>query len=371
MSDRQADFREAYQALLDRMPDPPPFDRIMIRSLEPIPPYRRPWATALIAAVAVLVVIGGVTLLARDGVAPEPDEGIPVATTVGEDEELMKGPPPGQGVFSEPTGMVLVFDDGHGGVFAVDLDSGVSGHRVLEGQRPGDPDYRLERVDDHLVVGWGTIFALPLDTLEGRELGQATVFIPAVEPGMVWMIDYPGGEGTPVYRQVTLDGIEIVSAPGLPVGMGTAAHGIPGGIVHEVFDSGIALWYPDSDLVRIPGSRTGFVSDVSTVSIVWCEGTCVESLRLTDVDGEDRVVFPPNGGQFFQAPARFSPDLVWIEGNQPLARLADGRDHGTPRKTVQGAFVDRLAPFALIEVRAGLRSRLRRESGKGKEQQDC
>lgn len=64
MSREKTLFRDAYEALLTEMPDPPGFEEIRAGSIRPTPTRRLPaWSYALIAAVVVLVGIGGVALL--------------------------------------------------------------------------------------------------------------------------------------------------------------------------------------------------------------------------------------------------------------------------------------------------------------------
>ena len=60
MSD--ADFRTAYDALLEQMPDPPSFERIRTQTLRPQPRLVPGWQVVMVAAVAVLLGFGGVAL---------------------------------------------------------------------------------------------------------------------------------------------------------------------------------------------------------------------------------------------------------------------------------------------------------------------
>ncbi|MGH8944840.1 MAG: hypothetical protein ACRDVL_01665 [Acidimicrobiia bacterium] len=60
---RETDFRDAYEALLERMPDPPSFEWIRARALATKPRRFAGWQVAVVAAVAVLVGFGGVALL--------------------------------------------------------------------------------------------------------------------------------------------------------------------------------------------------------------------------------------------------------------------------------------------------------------------
>lgn len=56
----ETDFRIAYDALLEQMPDPPSFDRIRAQTLQPKSRPVSGWQAAVVAAVAVLLGIGGV-----------------------------------------------------------------------------------------------------------------------------------------------------------------------------------------------------------------------------------------------------------------------------------------------------------------------
>jgi len=59
----ETDFHTAYDVLLEQMPDPPSFERIRTRTLHPRHRRVPGWQVALVAAVAVLLGIGGVALL--------------------------------------------------------------------------------------------------------------------------------------------------------------------------------------------------------------------------------------------------------------------------------------------------------------------
>ena len=125
--------------------------------------------------------------------------------------DVVDQPPPltGQAIFSTPTGVALLLDDGFDGVTAIDLDTGVVGRRVVDGQRAGDQPYRLFRSGDSLIVGWGEVFAAPLDGGPSVSLGEATVAVPAVEPGRVWLATWAGGrvgQGEITMRRVDLHG---------------------------------------------------------------------------------------------------------------------------------------------------------------------
>lgn len=45
-----------------------------------------------------------------------------------------------------------------------------------------------------VVVGWEELWAVvPGEPDRGRQLGEATVFLPAAEPDALWLIDHHGG----------------------------------------------------------------------------------------------------------------------------------------------------------------------------------
>lgn len=70
----ETDFRAAYEALLERMPDPPSFERIRTQTLRPKPRLVPGWQVATVASIAILLGIGGVTLFT--GGQPRTGEGV-------------------------------------------------------------------------------------------------------------------------------------------------------------------------------------------------------------------------------------------------------------------------------------------------------
>jgi len=68
---RDADFRTAYDALLEEMPDPPSFEQLRTQTLQPRRREVPGWRVAVLAAVAVLLGFGGLALLAGG----DPDTG--------------------------------------------------------------------------------------------------------------------------------------------------------------------------------------------------------------------------------------------------------------------------------------------------------
>lgn len=218
--------------------------------------------------------------------------------------------------FSAPTGTALLFDDGHDGVVALDVDSGRRAAFRLPGQRPGDQPFRLLRMGGWLVYGWGTIWAAaPGSDLPVRQLGNATIFVPAAQPDQLWLIDYPGGrlgQGTPTWTLVDNAGQELHQAEGED-GM-YAVRGVPGGLA--VRDENATLRRYDvtaGELEDYLGDRDAQIGDVTVDRVVWCERDC-ERLRIAD--GEGREVGLIDGPQVDS----FDPNAMWLSsGGDQLA----------------------------------------------------
>lgn len=214
-------------------------------------------------------------------------------------------------IFSEPTKNVLVFDNGFDGVTVIDLDQGTATHVGVDGQMGGDQPYRIHRVASSLLFGWGEITAFDLEKLESQRLGAATIFVPATEPGRVWMIEYPGGSLSneePVVWQVNMTG-DAVTEP-VPLGFrGFPTHGLPGGLAVETRD-GVMLWDAGSrSVVGQLGQGPGVVADVSSHSIAWCTEPC-NQLRIFDLAGTFHVQVPAAPTDVVNA--RFSPDGAYL-----------------------------------------------------------
>lgn len=229
--------------------------------------------------------------------------------------------------FTGPTDTVLLFDTGTDGVLALDLDTGAAARQSLEGQWAGDQPYRLWRTDDSLLVGVGRIYAVPISTGRSELLGEATVFVPAAEPGQAWLVDHASGRlerGTPVtYRLVTTDGEVQVEAPGVEDAF--PAHGITGGLALES-ESGVAIWDAEArGVVRRLGEGSAFVADAHDRTVAWCEDPCTQ-LVVTDLDGEEQTfgLRPEHGEAFDARSARFSPD------GRHVAAIAGDAEHGGP-----------------------------------------
>src|SRR3954451_21529284 len=104
---------------------------------------------------------------------------------------------PDGSLFSSATGDALVFDNGDDEITVLGVDSRRGEHRFNVGQRAGDQPFRMTRVNNDVLVGWGEVFAAPLAGGPSRSLGQATVYLPATEPDRVWLSEYPNENGVP------------------------------------------------------------------------------------------------------------------------------------------------------------------------------
>ncbi|HET6775794.1 MAG TPA: hypothetical protein VFH36_20955 [Acidimicrobiales bacterium] len=128
--------------------------------------------------------------------------------------------------------VVLLVSDGIDGVTAVDLDHRLAGRRVVEGERAGDQPFRLTLTGSHLVVGWGEIYAAPLSGASSTKIDDATIYLPAAEPGEVWTVTWDGGrvgEGQASVRRVRVDGTIGFSSDGFDTARLTPLLGVPGG----------------------------------------------------------------------------------------------------------------------------------------------
>ena len=323
-------------------------DELAGRSPRPSPARR-----AMIAG-GVLVAVAAVLAVAWPPPGDAPNAG-PVSSTptssavldVDGTGELATVPGP------YPAGRWVAFDDGLEGAVLVSLESGAI-HRVpLEGQRPGDQPHRLLRVGEALVVGWGEPYAVSLSDGASVGLGEATIALPAVEPGAMWLADWEGGSvgsGDLRLRRVDIHGNVRFESGVVDVG-GFPAVGTSSGVAFAV-DSGLALWDAEEQTVtvEVPGEQA-FIADSADGVVAWCDRDCVE-LRLTDVeDGSTLRVAAPPGRRHGRAEARFSPDgatvAVMLHGvgddsggpvTLGLVDVASGELTEVPAATVRGGF---------------------------------
>lgn len=252
-----------------------------------------PTRARLAAVVVVLVAILGVVVALVHAPAPE-DVGDPVAlpsaaASVQPPPVDVDPDPSGQwpSDFLTPTGSALVFDDGHSGAVTVDLDSGWS-RWVRLPQRPGDQPYRISRLGDRVVVGWGEIHAVHLapDGVS-RHLADATLFVPAADPGQLWLIDWDGGRiglgevtwtlvdetGSTLHAVTDHDDVEVL-------------RGVPGGLAVRAPSGHVATYdLATGRLLPLPSEDALALLDVAREHVVWCSDPC-RRLVVSDREGE-------------------------------------------------------------------------------------
>lgn len=256
---------------------------------------RRP---ALVAAAAAVAVVAAVLM------ADAPERDSQVATS---------GPAPTEtkdSLFSTPTDVVLLLSDGIDGVTALDLDRRVAGRRVIEGERAGDQQFRLTLTADHLVVGWGEVYAAPLSGAPSVKIADAAVYVPAAEPGQIWALTWDGGgvgRGRPKLQRLTVDGTEVFTSESFDAERLTPLLGVPDGLAVQT-PNGVAIWEASTgELAQATpsGPPSAIASDGR--HLAWCERTCTATRVLT----LDRAG-PPTAAHVSQ-------------GRQQLALSPDGR----------------------------------------------
>lgn len=209
------------------------------------------------------------------------------------------------------TNVVLLFDDGLSGLTALDPDRGVAARSLVHGQRPGDQPYRLLRVRNKLVVGWGEPHAVDVITRQGTSLGVATIFLPAAEPDRVWMIDYGSriGARAPMVWQVDVESRIPLQDP---IPLNAEGHfpliGIPGGLALQTM-SGLELWLMETgERLPLDADSAGFAMDVHGEWLVWCGDPC-SRLAVTNTSTLETAMFdPPEGYDSFLVVGQFSPN---------------------------------------------------------------
>jgi hypothetical protein len=250
----------------------------------------------VIAGLAGLVVVAGAA-------------GAAVAATREDAQKLDVISPPttveSAGLFADPTGHVLLFDDGFDGITAIDVDRGVAVRQLAEGQRAGDQSPRLARSGGSFLVGWGDPHAIRLDGSRAAvTLGGATVFVPAVEPDRVWLVDWEGGRigsGAGRVWQVDTDGNVTIEPFDLPGGIPTL--GVPDGIAVEEGDSFTVY---GSDASPRDMTYDGHTIASTATQLVFCDMRC-SRLRLLDYETrETRDVELPGSIDWYSS--QLSPD---------------------------------------------------------------
>jgi hypothetical protein len=216
--------------------------------------------------------------------------------------------------FTTPTGDALIFSDGYSGVRVVDADHRLVIRRLDVGDSAGDQPFRITRVGEDLLVGWGEIFATPIDgAAPPRSIGVATTYVPAVEPDRVWLSDYPSDK-PPMLQLVEVSTARVIAkVPSPSTGDAFVATGIPGGVALST-PSGIDLWQLGEQQVVAhlgsPGDGPGTVLDTRGTRIAWCTSGACQAVRVTDLADprhpHDVFTASISGGNVFSA--RLSPD---------------------------------------------------------------
>lgn len=223
-------------------------------------------------------------------------------------------PPAIDGVFPTATGTVLVFDDGDAGVVAVDVDHRRVARVPLEGQTTGDQPFRLHRTGDRFVVGWGEVFSAPLDGGRSMLVGASTIFVPALEDGTVWLVDYPGGRignGIPTLRHVDVTGAVLAESPGLQDDDALPIREVYGGMAYETPD-GVVVWDPATEQITYRFDAGTVIGDVEGSLVAWCAGApgpC-GNVHVTNLATGADVQASPTDPRFAVniTGVRFSPD---------------------------------------------------------------
>ena len=283
----------------------------------PVRHRRRTRRVFFAAAAAVAVAAGVATTLA---LVASRDEGSVVST-----EPAAPGEPSRAGVFSTPTDTVLLFSDGIDGATAIDLDRRLAGRRVIEGERAGDQSFRLTLAGEHLVVGWGEIYAAPLSGEPSQKVADATIYIPASESGEVWTLTWEGGgigSGTATLHRVRIDGTVVFTSTTFDPAILQPLIGVPGGLAVNT-PEGVAVWYADTgttSAVLGPGPATAATTDGR--SLAWCAGSC-STFHVAELErrgapiaphvapGAQQIALPGNGARLaVLRPSGGGADLV-------------------------------------------------------------
>ena len=283
-------------------------------------PARSPSRRVLAAVAAVVVLAGaGVAVLLTRGAG---DENGVVST-----EPTAPAGPADDAVFATPTNVVLLFSDGIDGATAVDLDRGVAGRRVIDGERAGDQSFRLTLTGDHLVVGWGEIYADPLDGGPSRKIADATIYVPASEPGEVWTLTWDGGAigaGPSTIARVRVDGTVAYGPASIDLTNSSAVIGVPGGLAFDT-PKASRCGTPTRGAfgpVLGPGPVTAASSDGR--SLAWCQSTC-DTVHVVDLDHTGP---PPAPHAAVSQQVALSPDGSRLAVLRPTDPSPDPADTG-------------------------------------------
>jgi hypothetical protein len=257
----------------------------------------------------------------------------------------------GRPAAAAPGGALVVRDVFANALTRVDVTTGRLVTVRVPQQSPGDPPYGLALAGGRLVVyGRTATFVLaPTLARPARRLGASWYFVPAAEPGRVWLalLDPHAPEtrrDLRAVREVTATGRVVVPAgPRPPSPNLVAATSL--GPVFQTRDA-LEVWDARSGRVvrRLPGP---FPVAAWRTRLAWCREACT-TIRVTDVaSGRTVVLRPPAGTGFTAAYAgRFAPG-----GRFLAAPLAGGRVAVGDLRTRAVRVVPRLrlaAPYAAL-----------------------
>ncbi|MBW3621013.1 MAG: hypothetical protein KY461_12265 [Actinobacteria bacterium] len=278
------------------------------------------WSPAILL-LALVVVSWGVARLVTPSAGDEVGVGTPqgptdrsalrpASPTADPDPETTPAGP----VFRDGTGTVLLFDDGTTGALALDLDTGTTERIELPGQRAGDQPYRLWRLGDRVVVGWGEILAVaPGTDAEPRTLGQATVFLPAADPEQLWLVDHAGpvDGSASTWTLIDAEGRVVASTDSVP-GY-EPLRGIPGGLALR--DEAGRVWRYDLEedvVVEASAEGTpGWIGDVTREHVAWCTEDPCRSITISSA-AATQAASVGDGARFSEDHVWLSPDGAWL-----------------------------------------------------------
>jgi hypothetical protein len=159
-----------------------------------------------------------------------------------------------------------------------------------------------------LLVGWGEVFAVTPDgSIPARSLGEATIFLPAADPSMLWLIDYPDGRtgsGPSVWTLIDSSGepITAVEAGERPV------RGVPGGLAVQRQDGSLAMYDLDQQrIIDYVGDGPATILDATPERVSWCELPCSQ-LVISDRDGNTVAQIGGEGSDIQE----ILPDSGWL-----------------------------------------------------------
>jgi hypothetical protein len=229
------------------------------------------------------------------------------------------GPP--AAVLAGDTGILVLGDDGLGGVVVIDLDHRRVVRRTVVGSAAGDQPHRFDVIGETILTGWGEIWGVDVRTATSRKIADGTIYLPGTDDDL-WLADWSDGRigsGTFSLSHVAVDGRvlqRVVSPTAFPTPdrngnpYSFPDWGLGPNLLFET-DDGIAAWDPQRDAIawraRADG-KNGRVLDARHGRAVWMADE--SKLHVVDERGVDRslsVSVPP--GSSVES-ARLSPDAT-------------------------------------------------------------